>query len=103
MFNCSKCQSLIEVPGALAFSPPLGGRGGCTVEKFHLCTSCWQAFLYWLSLPAIDIYPPYVFPPPTTVPERVFDEPVTAPDPSWPPGEYPYEITCQRPGSVVES
>jgi hypothetical protein len=38
--HCTKCQSELEEPGALMFSPP--GPFSGAVRKYHLCVTCWD-------------------------------------------------------------
>jgi len=36
---CDICQSQLNEPGALVFSPPMDGRN---VQKWHICRVCWE-------------------------------------------------------------
>jgi hypothetical protein len=37
--NCDICQSKLDEPGALVFSPPITETW--LVEKYHVCARCW--------------------------------------------------------------
>lgn len=41
MIICDRCQSELEVPGALVFSPPFGMH---KVITLNLCVDCWSNF-----------------------------------------------------------
>ena len=45
--RCSKCGRILEVPGALVFSPP-DEDGACM--KFHVCVECFKRLRDWLLL-----------------------------------------------------
>ncbi len=42
--KCDKCGHELEVPGGLAFSPPVMEMS----KKFHLCVRCWDKFVTWI-------------------------------------------------------
>lgn len=44
--NCDKCGCEQDRPGALVFSPPYNDS---TVTKFHVCGSCWDDLMVWMT------------------------------------------------------
>ena len=51
-FFCSKCDTEIDIPGAIMISPPLRPDKEIivsTTSKYHICKDCWNdLILNWL-------------------------------------------------------